>query len=126
MHGEAAGAYAAELDLTQFSRQMLMLGADTIVLCDDVRLDTPRKLEWLLQTDYAAQQVGERTRGRFQPKPIRCKIDALEPQDIASDPVGARKSVPIRLLPNRIGLSRANNTRLFLRLINPPLKHAIL
>ena len=84
MQGEAAGAYAPELGLTQFSRQMLMLDADTIVLCDDVRLDTPRKLEWLLQTDYAAQQVDERV-WRLSAETHSLQIDALEPQAIASE-----------------------------------------
>jgi hypothetical protein len=91
MRGEAAGAYAAELDLTQFSRQMLMLGpstglgqAPTIILCDDVRLDTPRKLEWLLQTDNAAQQVGDQT-WRIPAETYSLKVDALEPQAIVSD-----------------------------------------
>lgn len=84
MHGEAAGAYAAELDLTQFSRQMLMLGADTLVLCDDVRLESARKLEWLLQTDYAAEKVGER-RWTISAETHSLQIDALEPQSLASD-----------------------------------------
>ena len=92
MRGEAAGAYSAETSLTQFSRQMLMLGADTIVLCDDVRLDTPRKLEWLLQTDAAAQKVGER-RWTIStcPEPAEgtethgFQLDALEPQALAVD-----------------------------------------
>ena len=84
MRGEAAGAYSAELDLTQFSRQMLMLDADTIVLCDDVRLDTPRKLEWLLQTDSAAHQIGNQA-WRVCTETHSLQVDALEPQAIASD-----------------------------------------
>lgn len=92
VQGEAAGAYAAELGLTQYSRQMLMLDADTIVVCDDIRLTTARKLEWLLQTDHAAQQVGDRAwRIIACPEPVEgaethaLRVDALEPQAIAAD-----------------------------------------
>ncbi|MEM7114613.1 MAG: heparinase II/III family protein [Chloroflexota bacterium] len=84
VQGEAAGAYAAELGLTQYSRQMLMLDADTIVVCDDIRLTTPRKLEWLLQTDHAAQQVGEQA-WRISAETHALRVDALEPQAIAAD-----------------------------------------
>lgn len=84
MHGEAAGAYSAELSLTQFSRQMLMLDENTIVLCDDVRLDTPRKLEWLMQTDYPLAKEGDRT-WRLTTESQGMQLDAIAPEALAVD-----------------------------------------
>ncbi len=84
MHGEAAGAYPAELDLARYSRQMLMLGANTVVMCDDIQLDSARKLEWLMQTDNAAEKIGDQA-WRINTENHDMQVDALEPQAIVSD-----------------------------------------
>ncbi|MEM8857186.1 MAG: heparinase II/III family protein [Chloroflexota bacterium] len=100
MHGEAAGAYPAELDLTRYSRQMLMLGPETIIICDDIELDSPQKLEWLMQTDSAAYQVSRQT-WRVEADTNSLQVDVFEPhhtvmiseqriEEISANPTSAK------------------------------------
>ncbi len=117
-HGEAAGAYAKNLDLTQFSRQMLMLGAETVVICDDVALAAPRPLQWLLQTDFAAQLTGDQ-RWLVSTESHLLQIDALEPaqvavdqweQEISANPTSAKPDWIITRDQYTLVLSPAENT----------------
>ena len=55
--GEAAGAYNPNLQLTQFKRQIAMLGDDLILICDDLEAEAARDYQWLLQTDVAAKKT---------------------------------------------------------------------
>ena len=57
MCGEAAGAYHPDLQLSQFQRQMMLVGDDLLLICDTLQSELPHKYEWLLQTDHAAQQT---------------------------------------------------------------------
>ena len=55
--GEAAGAYHNDLQLSQYRRQMVMVGADLLLICDDLQSTTSHEYQWLLQTDTAAEQT---------------------------------------------------------------------
>ncbi|MGB1287677.1 MAG: DUF4962 domain-containing protein, partial [Aggregatilineales bacterium] len=54
--GEAARAYPSDLALRQFSRELLFLEGDLIILRDTIRADEPHHYQWLLQTDAPAEQ----------------------------------------------------------------------
>lgn len=57
--GDAAMAYDPALTLQHVTRQMLLIGARQVVICDDVVAQTPREVTWQLQTDQVAQHVAE-------------------------------------------------------------------
>ncbi len=58
VYGEAAGAYHPDLQLSQYRRQMVMVGDDLCLICDDLQSTMPHDYQWLLQTDVAAEQTG--------------------------------------------------------------------
>lgn len=115
MQGEASGAYAADLGVTQFTRRMLVLDADTILLWDDVALQTPRKLEWLLQTDQPLAQIGERT-WAVETASQRLQLDIVSPsaatadqweQEISANPTSAKPDWIITRQQHTFALSPA-------------------
>ncbi|GAB4262980.1 MAG: hypothetical protein Kow0080_00850 [Candidatus Promineifilaceae bacterium] len=55
--GEAAGAYHPDLQLSQFRRQIVMVGDDLVLICDDLQSTAFHAYQWLLQTDTAAKQT---------------------------------------------------------------------
>ncbi|MBE2220716.1 MAG: heparinase II/III family protein [Anaerolineae bacterium] len=57
VHGEAAGAYHSDLKLSQYRRQMVLVGDDLVLICDDLQSTTSHEYQWLLQTDTAAEQT---------------------------------------------------------------------
>ncbi|MCY4073442.1 MAG: DUF4962 domain-containing protein [Chloroflexi bacterium] len=79
--GEAARAYAPDLGLRQFTREMLFLEGDAVVLRDTVSADAPHRFDWLLQTDNPPEAMGC---GRFTIKSggTACRLHALEPDEI--------------------------------------------
>ncbi len=96
--GEAARAYAPDLGLRQFTREMLFLEGDAVVLRDTVSADAPRRFDWLLQTDSPPEAMGC---GSFTIKSggTACRLRALEPdelsyqaseQEISANPTSAK------------------------------------
>lgn len=79
--GEAARAYDRDLKLRQFTREVLFLGGDAVVLHDTISADRPHRYEWLLQTDAPARPEG---RGRFAIEcgETDCRLHTLQPGDI--------------------------------------------
>jgi len=81
--GAAAGAYAPELGLQQFDRQMVLWNDNLVLLHDALSADQPRKFEWLLQTDALAQQ-GDGNRFTVKTGDSRLDIDFIAPSEIAA------------------------------------------
>ena len=79
--GEAARAYEPDLQLRQFTRELLFLEGDAVVLRDTVSADRPHYYEWLLQTDAPPETSG---RGCFKivNGATACRLYALQPGDI--------------------------------------------
>ena len=96
--GEAARAYAPDLRLRQFTREMLFLEGDAVVLRDTVAADAPHRFDWLLQTDSPPEAMGC---GSFTIKSggTACRLQTLEPdelihqvseQEISANPTSAK------------------------------------
>lgn len=96
--GEAARAYAPELGLRQFTREMIFLAGQAVVLRDTVRADAPHRFDWLLQTDSPPEATGC---GSFTIKSgeTACRLRALQPEairhelqerDIKANPTSAK------------------------------------
>ena len=79
--GEAARAYKRDLQLRQFTREVLFLAGDAIVILDSVSADIPHRYEWLLQTD---EPPAAETARRFTINngTTSCQLHALQPADI--------------------------------------------
>ncbi len=80
--GEAARAYAPDLRLRQFTREMLFLEGDAVVLRDTISADAPHRFDWLLQTDNPPEAMGC---GSFTIKSggTACRLQVLEPDAIS-------------------------------------------
>ncbi|MEM6429344.1 MAG: heparinase II/III family protein [Deinococcota bacterium] len=61
MRGEAARAYHPDLGLRQFTRQVLFLDGDLVVIYDTLRANHNRRFDWQLQLDEAPQVVDDQT-----------------------------------------------------------------
>ncbi|KAA3662032.1 MAG: DUF4962 domain-containing protein [Chloroflexi bacterium] len=55
--GEAAGSYHPDFQLSQFKRQMAMVGDDLLLICDDLQSGAAHNYEWMLQADYPSEQT---------------------------------------------------------------------
>ncbi len=113
--GEAAGAYHPDLQLDRFRRQILMMGADLCVICDDLQSARPHDYQWLLQTDVAPQQT---TANQFTfqtggsqmvvtavaPRPLACDLRQVE---ITANPTSAKPDWIIRRTQHTLALSPA-------------------
>ena len=80
--GEAARAYHPDLQLRQFTREMLFLAGSAVVLRDTVSSEAPRHFQWLLQTDEPPRVNG---RGKYLIKSgeTACRLHVLQPDDVA-------------------------------------------
>lgn len=76
--GEAARAYDRDLQLRQFSREMLFLEGDAVVLRDTISADRPRHYEWLLQTD-APPEADRRGCFTIKTGATACRLHVLQP-----------------------------------------------
>ncbi len=65
VRGEAASAYPPQLGLKRFTRQILMVDRQRVLIADHLEADRPRRFTWLLHFDEEAEVVsaGE---GRFK------------------------------------------------------------
>lgn len=78
--GEAARAYDPELALRQFTREVMFLGGDAVVLRDTIRADAPHRYEWLLQMDGPPAREGGRCFS-LESGETDCRLHALQPDD---------------------------------------------
>lgn len=85
VRGEAATAYPRELGLERFTRQMLMLDNQRVLIADHLEADRPRRYTWLLHFDEDAEVVSVGN-GRFSVTfgGASLQIDVLTPDDVAS------------------------------------------
>ena len=85
VRGEAASAYPPEARLERFTRQMVMLDRERLIICDELKTEMPRRFTWLLHFDAAAdvRQTGE---DRFLETfgDARLRIDVLTPTGMAA------------------------------------------
>ena len=111
--GEAARAYARDLQLRQFTREVLFLEGDAVVLHDTVAADLPHHYQWLLQTDAPAEANGS---GKFtiMSGSTVCRVHALQPreighesfeQEITANPTSAKPDWIIRHTQYALALS---------------------
>lgn len=96
--GEAARAYAPDLRLRQFTREVLYLDGDAVALRDTVSADEPRRYDWLLQTD-SPPEINGSGRFTFRSGATTWRVHALEPhefrhevreQEIKANPTSAK------------------------------------
>ncbi|MCY4465701.1 MAG: DUF4962 domain-containing protein [Chloroflexi bacterium] len=111
--GEAARAYDRSLDLRQFTREIIVLADDAVIINDTIESGMEHDYQWLLQTDAPAEPHGE---GRFT---IRagdsvCQLHALQPdearhrlscKEITANPTSAKPDWIIRRLQHSLALS---------------------
>ncbi len=104
--GEAARAYERDLQLRQFTRELLFLEGDAVVLRDTVSADLPHRYEWLLQTDAPPETSGSRC-FTIVNGATACRLHALQPgeithqvreQEITANPTSAK---PDWIISNR-------------------------
>jgi hypothetical protein len=81
VRGEAARAYERDLKLKQFTREVLFLEGDAVVLRDTVSADIPHRYDWLLQTD-APPEAQERRCFTIKSGTTGCRLHALQPDEI--------------------------------------------
>lgn len=113
MCGEAAGAYPAELQLSQFQRQMVLLDDDLVLICDTLQSELAHKYEWLLQTDHAAEQTAA-NQYTINTKSTRMTVTAVMPTacdhelreiEITANPTSAKPDWIIRRTQHTLVLS---------------------
>ncbi len=116
--GEAAGAYSAELKLSQFRRQMVMVDSQLVVMCDDLASAETHEYQWLLQTDAAPKQTAPNqfvvdttstrmTVSAVAPAPLSHATKEIE---IAANPTSAKPDWIIRRAQFTLSLSPAEPT----------------
>ena len=98
--GEAAGAYHPDLQLAQFKRQIIMVGDDLVLICDDLQSAVAHDYQWVLQTDVAAESsaVAEETavnQFTINAGQTQMTVTAVAPAPIAHD----RREVEITANP---------------------------
>ncbi|MEM5948281.1 DUF4962 domain-containing protein [Spirochaetia bacterium 38H-sp] len=97
VRGDASGAYDKDLLLERFSREILFLGNDWIVISDRINSQKPHSYQWLLQTDKEPKQLSKdsfivetenRKMGLFIHVPSNCKTRVIE-QEVVANPTSA-------------------------------------
>ncbi len=78
--GEAARAYPQDLQLRQFTREMLFLAGDAVILRDTIAADLPHRYDWLWQMD--APPVAD-SRQSFSIKSSASRLYVLQPAEAA-------------------------------------------
>lgn len=113
VNGEAGGAYHPDLQLSQYRRQMVMVGDNLCVICDDLDSAEAHTYQWLLQTDFAGQQSGK-NQFTFNAGATQMTLTALEPQqlvtaqreiEISANPTSAKPDWIIRHTQHTLELS---------------------
>lgn len=111
--GEAARAYDRALDMRQFTREIIVLAGDAVIINDTIASGRAHDYQWLLQTDAPAEPQGE---GRFtiNAGDSVCQLHALQPDDlchrlsckeITANPTSAKPDWIIRRLQHTLALS---------------------
>ena len=111
--GEAARAYDKSLDLRQFTREIVVLAGDAVIINDTIDSGRKHDYQWLLQTDAPAEPHSE---GRFtiSAGDTTCRLHALQPDDIrhrlsckeiTANPTSAKPDWIIRRLQHTLALS---------------------
>lgn len=111
--GEAARAYDKSLDIRQFTREIVVLAGDAVIINDTIDSGRKHDYQWLLQTDAPAEPHGE---GRFtiSAGDTTCQLHALQPDDIChrlsskeitANPTSAKPDWIIRRLQHTLTLS---------------------
>ena len=85
VRGEAASAYPPELGVKRFTRQMLMVDRERVLIADQLEADRPRRFTWLLHFDEGAE-VLQADEGRFAAtyEGASLQIDILTPTGMAA------------------------------------------
>jgi hypothetical protein len=122
--GDAAGAYAPELGLRSFKRQILLWDEKLVFLHDTLAADQPRKFEWLLQTDACTEmensnqftmRVGESQLGLAFVAPAEIVAENRE-QEVVAVPTSAEPDNILRRVQHTLSVSPAKSqesTRFF-------------
>lgn len=111
--GEAARAYDRALDMRQFTREIIVLDADALLINDTIASGRTQDYQWLLQTDAPAEPRGA---GQFTIRAgdSTCQLHALQPVDIrhelsckeiTANPTSAKPDWIIRRLQHSLALS---------------------
>lgn len=119
MRGEAARAYRRDLKLRRFTREMVFLDGETVVIRDIVRSDVPHRYEWLLQTDAPPETVSDhRFRVRVGETEMMVHACAPEPvrhrrivHEIAANPTSAKPDWILRHTQHVLALEPDEPTR---------------
>ena len=111
--GEAARAYDPALALRQFTRELVFLCGDAVIINDRVRSDREHGYQWLLQTDAPARPLGSQA-FRIEAGESACAVYALLPRDcqhqlsareITANPTSAKPDWIIRRMQHQLSLS---------------------
>ena len=117
--GEAARAYDKSLALRQFTRELVFLAGDALIIHDSIASDQAHNYEWLLQSDNEPKPLGA---GVFDISASQtpCRLHALKPADIqhhisrreiSANPTSAKPDWIIRRTQHTLALSAAENRR---------------
>ena len=111
--GEAARAYERDLQLTQFTREVLFLEGDAVVLRDTISADVPHHYQWLLQTDAPPVANGSQcftiksgaTAGQLHALQPGAITHQLCEQEITANPTSAKPDWIISKTQHALALS---------------------
>lgn len=111
--GEASRAYDPMLNLRQYTREIVFLAGEAVIIHDTVSSGSEHDYEWLLQTDARAEPVKER-QFRVEAGESACDIHALLPvkishrqveREISANPTSAKPDWIIRRQQHTLALS---------------------
>ncbi len=117
--GEASRAYDPTLNLRQFTREILFLAGDALVIRDTVDSSREHQYEWLLQTDRQAEPISAGL-FRLEAGDSACDIHALLPselrhrqveREISANPTSAKPDWIIRRQQHTLALSPTETRR---------------
>ena len=118
MRGEAARAYHSDLGLRQFTRQILFLDSNLIVIHDTLRANENRTFSWQLQMDETPEKVSDNSYA-IKAGQSGMSIEVFEPQgfqvdiaeeEITANPTSAKPDWIIRSMQYALVLSPAEKT----------------
>ena len=110
--GEAARAYDISLDLRQFTREIIFLSGDAVIIHDTINSGRKHQYQWLLQTDSPSTLERDRS-FTIASGSTACVLHALQPGDfdhrlseteITANPTSAKPDWIIRRLQHTLAL----------------------
>ena len=114
MIGDASHAYPDELGLKKFTRQLIYVKPDVLIVVDDIELDSSRDLSLLFYPEFALQQsdsyllTGATRRNKLRVEiltPENCKAEYTS-QEVEARHGGGKETVPLIKINSKLSKFR--------------------